>query len=93
MPRTFAGFRERLPRILGSYPRQRDWCEGVSYLGRFETLEADLSRIADKLGAQAPLPHENVSIHAPYREFYDEASRDLVSVALADEIERFGYTF
>ncbi len=68
----------------------------VSYIGRYETRQADLRRIADmlnfpKLGElkiqQAP------SAYRHYSKFYDAEARYTVGRIYRNDVEIFGYTF
>lgn len=69
----------------------------VDFVGRYESLEADFARVLAETGlaGQVSLPRENVSASrkAGYREYYDEALRDLIAGWYAPEIEHFGYVF
>jgi len=71
-------------------------------IGRTESLRADLASFLDGRGMDltAEMTHyirfhdpTNTSIHRPYGELYDDATRDLVATRDAYVIERFGYRF
>jgi sulfotransferase famil protein len=69
---------------------------GVQFIGRYATLVQDFAAVCERLGfAAPPLPHLKGGFRKvrPYRESYDEPSRDLVATAFAEDIERFGFTF
>ena len=84
------------PRMFAS---QREWLAGASgapdvdLVGRFEDLEADFARIADRLGIRHALPHRNATPRVDYRLMYDATTRDLVGRWYADDVETFGYRF
>jgi hypothetical protein len=65
---------------------------------RYETLQTDLTATAAMLGLPE-LPHiaRAKTSHRPgtasYRDFYDDALRDLVARSYAREIDHFGWTF
>lgn len=70
--------------------------------GRMESLRADLAAFLESRGVNLSdemthyiRHHErtNTSNHRPYRELYDDATRDLVATRDACVIERFGYRF
>lgn len=65
----------------------------VDFVGRFESLEADFSTVARRLGLERTLPHRNTSAHADYRRYYDEESRAIVADFYRQDIELFGYRF
>ena len=76
-------------------------CNGevaVDFLGRYENLESDLAKVMDILGVKASLelPRAN-SEHRdnsrPYKEMYDENSRDIVGKTYKREIEVLNYSF
>lgn len=65
----------------------------VDYLGKLETIDEDFREICLRIGVAASLPHANRSAHSPYREYYDDRTRQLVADAFAPDIERFDYSF
>ncbi len=75
--------------------------ENVTF-GRMESLRADFAAFltARQVNLTAEMTdyirfHDrtNTSVHGPYAELYDDASRDLVATRDAVVIERFGYRF
>lgn len=80
------------PLVGATPPAQLEWLtEGtkiiVNKIYRFEelkTLERDL---------HCKLPHLNATEQEPYAPHYDVKTRDWVTEAFADDINRFGYTF
>jgi hypothetical protein len=71
----------------------------VDFVGRFETLDADYRTMAGKMGCDSPppLPRLKTGSRPPegrdYRQYYDDASRELVAQKCAAAIEAFGYEF
>jgi hypothetical protein len=68
----------------------------VDFLGRYETLEKDLSKALQDIGISAgALPLANVSDKPRdrYREFYNDKTRRLVADWYAPEIAELGYEF
>lgn len=67
----------------------------VDFLGRYETLHADFSRVCAKLGvADLPLPrvnHQRGRDH--YSRYYTSATRDHVARLFQEDVELFGYQF
>jgi len=70
----------------------------VDFVGRFENLGEDLKRALEQVGlnldvelprAKTTSRHDN----APYREYYDDDTRDIVGRWYAREIELLGYQF
>ena len=69
---------------------------------RMESLRDDLAAFLESMQLQLSAEmiqhirhHErtNTSVHPPYRELYDDATRDLVALRDSGIIERFGYRF
>lgn len=83
-------------------PRQSDFVTAedgsllVDFVGRVETLEADLRQIRARLRLpEGNAPHENASPgrEKDYRRYYDDRSRGLVEQYFAEDLARFGYGF
>lgn len=60
---------------------------------RFETLEEDFRRIADRLEMPPALPVLNASQPGDYREHYSAFGRDMVARRFETDIAWFGYDF
>ena len=65
----------------------------IDFIGRFETLAADIEVVCRRLGREATLPHLKRSKRGNYREYYDEAGRKLVERRFKLDIEHFGYEY
>ena len=65
----------------------------VDFVGRYETLQEDFSKICRRLNISAQLLHLNRSTHRPYREYYDSESKAIVARHFGADIERFAYRF
>jgi chondroitin 4-sulfotransferase 11 len=65
----------------------------LDFIGRYERLEEDFSRIADRLALSPALPHANRSHHEDYRQYYSQATRQIVAERYARDIRHFGYEF
>lgn len=66
----------------------------VDFLGHFENLQNDFRTICDRLEVRVPLPHRcKSSNRRPYREYYDDATRERVFNNYRRDIEIFGYDF
>ncbi len=65
----------------------------VDYVGRFERLEEDFGEVCRRIGREAVLPHVKASTRSHYREYFDDATADLVGRWYAADVERFGYCF
>lgn len=66
----------------------------ADFIGRFESMEADYQRLAERLGLSAGhLPLLNTSVHAAYTTCYDAARRDRVAALYENDIAMFGYDF
>ncbi|MFT3906328.1 MAG: hypothetical protein QM718_08495 [Steroidobacteraceae bacterium] len=75
---------------------------GVLHVGRMETMRAELEKMFESVGQPvtpalsryiAEEPPRNVSEHGGYRDYYDDALRDLVAECDALIIQRHGYRF
>ena len=74
--------------------QQTWWLDGpVTHVLRFEKLEEDFKIIQNITNCYLPLPKENTSVHADYRTYYDDESRELVATWFADDIKQLGYEF
>lgn len=65
----------------------------VDFIGRYETLGDDFSRVRERLGIRGELPSANRSQHTDYRDYYTEITRNLVAERFARDIGFFGYEF
>ena len=65
----------------------------VDFIGRFENLEDDFSKICSQLNISAKLPRLKVSNTVPYQNYYSEFSKKLVAETYAEDIDRFRYEF
>ena len=66
----------------------------VDYIGRFERLTADAQEVFARLGVRCEsLPHRRRSQRAPYPEYYDQHTKQVISRLYAPDIEIFKYTF
>jgi hypothetical protein len=71
----------------------RGWRPVVDFIGRFENFESDFQDLRRRLGVNVELPHRNRSVHADYRSYYTDRSRDLVAARYRGDIEAFNYSF
>jgi hypothetical protein len=67
----------------------------VDFIGKYENLEDDWARVAQKLAIHEPLPKVNVNTDRvrDYTAYYSEKSRRIVAERFAVDIEHFGYRF
>ena len=66
----------------------------MDFVGYFETLERDVSVVADRLGISVHLPHINAApSRGCYQDYYNSRSIDLVGKVYQQDIELFGYDF
>jgi len=66
----------------------------VDFVGRFEQLQLDFSRVAARLNvAPITLPRVNATVRRPYASYYSRELRELVAERYAKDIEAFGYLF
>lgn len=95
-------FRDRDPRWYDKprmFQPQVEWiADGggrilVRFVGRFEHLADDFRLVCARLGIDRSLPHLERSVHAPFRECYDDETAEVVGRWFAADVERFGYSF
>lgn len=67
----------------------------AGFIGRTETLDADLATVFARLGLPAPVstPHKNTGPPTDYREHYTAAMRDRIGEIFAEDVRAFGYEF
>jgi hypothetical protein len=67
----------------------------VDFIGRFENLHEDFSRLCQTIGlAPIELPHAATRRpHADYRSYYNDETREKVAHHWKQDIEAFGYNF
>ena len=66
----------------------------MDFVGYFETLRQDVSRVADRLGVSALLPHINKSPgRRRYQDYFDSRTIDVIGEVYRRDIEMFGYDF
>ena len=67
----------------------------VDFVGRYETLDQDYSRICEKIGVSAPLGRQNRTSdrREDYRDYYNEHTRRVVAGIYQEDIDMFGYRF
>ncbi len=87
-------FEQRAPRDQLSYLRDPKGEITVSFVGRFETLDADFGKVCDALLLpRVSLPKIRSSKRGQYRDYYDDALRKKVAEKYGEEIEMFKYVF
>jgi hypothetical protein len=86
----------------GGYPATFARISHGTETGRFERMQQELLSFFERQGI--PTTHElerdlvtslpvNTSDHGPYRDYYDDETRELVAVKCREIVETFGYTF
>ena len=66
----------------------------VDFVGRFENLEQDFTEICQRIGIPSiQLPRINVSNTKPYRDFYNDKTREMVRATFEPDISLFNYSF
>jgi hypothetical protein len=65
----------------------------VDFIGRFERLEEDFSKICRILRVRNSLPHRNRSNHSGYRKYYNKTSAEIIRKKYIRDVEFFGYDF
>jgi hypothetical protein len=65
--------------------------ERIDFVGRFETFDADLAVVCNRLELPPVARHENRSQHRSFSSYYDEATAALVGQLYERDIRLFGY--
>ena len=65
----------------------------VSFVGRFETLDADFQSVARQLEISSKLKRLNQTRPTIYQRHYDDQTAPLIATAYAEDIDQFGYHF
>ena len=66
----------------------------VDFIGRYESLQSDFRKIAQRLGVEEPsLTHENPSKHTHYSRYYTPELVEMVRGRYERDIAFFGYDF
>ncbi|MES0490785.1 MAG: sulfotransferase family 2 domain-containing protein [Leptospirales bacterium] len=85
------------------YPRahknQLDWftdAKGnviVDYIGKFETLHEDWTKIKVNLNCEQDLPHVNIKPHSHFSSYYTPETVEIIREKFKVDIEYFGYEY
>lgn len=66
----------------------------ADFIGRFETLEADWTTVAQRLGITESLPHKRANPRSrPYVDYYTARTREVIASKFKVDIDYFGYEF
>ncbi len=65
----------------------------VDFIGKFENIEEDFSKICKIIGKKRGLPHLKKTKHKSYREYYNEETKEVIRNHFKRDIEMFGYKF
>lgn len=93
---------ERDPRYYDQpkmFMPQVDWIDDdggeclVDFVGRFERLEEDFTRVCERTDSAGELPHLKSSSRPHYRELYGKEAAETVRRRFRPDLERFGYEF
>ena len=77
-----------------SFIKDRGGLIAMDFIGRFENLHDDFSKVCKKIGVNSELHHHVFQTeHKHYSEYYDPYLKDYVSKKYEEEIEYFNYKF
>jgi hypothetical protein len=65
----------------------------VDFVGRFENLDADFEKVAQRLSISSKLKRLNQTRRTIYQQHYDTKTTELVAAAYQADIVEFGYEF
>ena len=78
---------------------QKDWLfdqdgnQLVDFIGRFEKYSDDVNKLFQKIGCNKQIGHARKSKRGPYRDYYDDETRNIIRELCKVDIEYFGYEF
>lgn len=82
---------------------QMFWLEGCEFIGRTETIDADMKFIEQHIGRASSfwyklryggaVQRRNITHRSDYRHYFDDDTTAFIAKHFAPEIARFGYTF
>lgn len=71
-----------------------DFTEGCDYIGKIESIEADLQYICSVIGIKPrKLKRRNRTQHADYSTYYCPETLDIIQSVYEKDIKQFNYTF
>jgi hypothetical protein len=65
----------------------------VNFVGKFENYVKDTASVLEYLNIDTDVKKMNSSVHLPYKEMYNNKTRDIVAKLYSVDIEMFGYEF
>ena len=86
-------------KLNSQFNDQTTWIVGqngrllVDFIGRYERLSDDFSKVCKILGIRKKLPHRNKTDHAHYKKYYNPKTIEIVKRKYIRDIDLFGYEF
>ena len=66
----------------------------IDFVGKIETIQTDFDSICEILNIEKRrLTIHNSSKHAPYRDYYNSVTKEIINQVFAEDIKLFDYTF
>jgi len=65
----------------------------IDYIGRFENLEQDFKKIAEKIGVDKTLEKRMKLNRRKYEDYYNDETKEIIAEKYSDDIDYFGYKF
>jgi hypothetical protein len=67
----------------------------IDFVGKFENLTKSWERIYKEMSIEGniALPHENLSVHGSYKDYYSNKTKRIVRRIYKNDIKIFDYTF
>ena len=73
---------------------QNEFVKGSDFVGRFENLEEDFTKVQQSLGlADVQLPILNETEHGHYSDYYSQSAKDKVACMFSKDLTEYGYEF
>lgn len=75
------------------YITNRDGDIIVDFIGRFENLEQDFKKIAEKIRVDKTLEKRMKLNRRKYEDYYNDETKEIIAEKYSDDIDYFGYKF
>ena len=79
---------------VDKFERQLDSLSNIDFIGKIENFKKDFDFVCNKIGiCQEELPHINKSQRNPYREYYNDETKEIIYKKYSRDISCFNYKF
>ena len=75
------------------YLKDTEGVVNLDFIGKFENLEEDYSKIAEELDVKSTLKEINKGAHSHYSEYYTQNTKEIVNHIYGEDVELLNYDF